>query len=178
MNNNNFASQRINTASFQNFSGPTLPITTTTQPGETAADLPPTGAAAVSSRFSPNPESPVAKETLIMDNKDNVLFSWQTAEENRKQLLKELAANIEQLCLALSTVSPHLVEIHKTNDCNAKQSFDTTWFQKISRPTLLTTKKSDTTVIAPSSTKSAAVPSHFIQQPLARKHTGNNYAAR
>ena len=110
-----------------------------------------------------------------MDNKDNILFTWQTAEENRKQLLKELAANIEQLCLALSTVSPKLVEIHKTDGCNATQSFDTTWFQKISRPTPTTTTKPRETTATPSHTGVAVVSSRFIPKYLASGHTRANH---
>jgi hypothetical protein len=107
--------------------------------------------------------------------KDQIHVQTPTAELSRKELLRSLNSNIEQLCLALSMVSPQLVEIHKTNDCNAKQSFDTTWFKKFSGPTLTPTTQPGETTAAPSPTGSAVVSSRFLPKRLAGEHTRANH---
>jgi hypothetical protein len=107
--------------------------------------------------------------------KDQILVQTPTAEQNRKQLLRSLTSNIEQLCLALSMVSPQLVEIHKTDGCNATPSFDTTWFQKISGPTLPTTTNLGETTAAPSPSGAAVVSSRFFPKYSAGKHTCANH---
>ena len=99
-----------------------------------------------------------------MDNKDNILFQWPTAEQNRKELLRSLTSNIEQLCLALSMGSPNLVELQETNGRSPDESADMTWFQKISGPTLPTTTQAGETAAAPSPTGSAAVSSRYYSQ--------------
>jgi hypothetical protein len=71
-------------------------------------------------------------------------------------------------------VSPQLVEIHKTDGCNATPSFDTTWFQKISGPTLPTTTKLGETAAAPSPTGAAVVSSPFFPKYSTGKHTRPN----
>ena len=113
-----------------------------------------------------------------MDNKDNILFQWPTAEQNRKELLRSLTSNIEQLCLALSMGSPSLVELQETNARSPDQSADMTWFQKVSRPTPPTTTTPGETAAAPSSTGAAAVSSRFLPKPLADEHAHTIYATR
>lgn len=108
-----------------------------------------------------------------MDNKDNALLARQTTGADRKQLLRELSSNIEQLCLSLSMVSPHLVEIHKADSRNATPTFDTTWFRKVSGPTQPTTQPGETAA-APSPSGSAVVSSRFFPSHSASKHTRAN----
>jgi len=57
-----------------------------------------------------------------MNNKVNVLCAQQSAEENRKQLLRDIVSNIEQLCIALSMSYPNLVEIQESKVHTAEQS--------------------------------------------------------
>ena len=96
--------------------------------------------------------------------KDQNLLQSPTAEQNRKELLRSLTSNIEQLCLALSMDSPYLVELRETKGRNAEPSADMTWFQKISGPTLPTTTQAGETAAAPSPTGSAAVSSRYYSQ--------------
>lgn len=156
MNANSAATHCVNAASPPEISVPTLP--TTTQPVETAAALPLRRAAAASSCFLPDLESAGVMESLGMDNKHDVIFSKQTAEENRKQLLKELTANIEQLCLALSIGSPNVVELQEDKG-GGKLKFSVM-------------------SAAPSLSVTAAILSDEGHRSMKRTRTAKNYAAR
>jgi hypothetical protein len=113
-----------------------------------------------------------------MHHKDKSLIASKSLQADRKQLLKEIAANIEHLCLALSMVAPHLSEIHKDDDCKATLSFDTTWFQKVSGATRQKTQKPGKTTVATVSTKSTSDLERFFPKRPVNGSARANHATR
>ena len=138
----------------------------------------PTGTASISSHLFLKPESPPEKETLVMNNKANVLHARQAAEENRKQLLRDIASNIEQLCIALSTSYPNLVEIQESNVRPAEQSASNANIDPVFTTSPTTSTQPKQTAAAHSITKPTIVSPCYSPKSLASKATRMIQATR
>ena len=171
-----FADISVRPSSFQQFSGPTLP--TKTWSDEMDAAPSPTGTASILSHLFLKPESPPEKETLVMNNKANVLHARQAAEENRKQLLRDIASNIEQLCIALSMSYPNLVEIQESNVRTTEQSASDANIDPAFTTSPTTSTQPNETDAAHSITKPAIVSSSYFPKSSANRATRMIQATR
>lgn len=106
-----------------------------------------------------------------MNNKANVLHARQAAEENRKQLLRDIASNIEQLCIALSMSYPNLVEIQESNVRTTEQSASDANIDPAFTTSPTTSTQPNETDAAHSITKPAIVSSSYFPKSSANRAT-------
>lgn len=113
-----------------------------------------------------------------MNNKANVLYAPQAAEENRKQLLRDITSNIEQLCIALSMSYPNLVDIQESNVRTTEQSASDANIAPVLTTSPATSTQPNETAAAHFITKPAIVSSCYFPKSLESKATRMVQATR